>query len=141
MLDRITYEAYAVRGLLPRWEYEKPCYPLPPDKRTPALQHYCDQLKAAALQQPYVEFVGSPVYHVVERMQPPYYIRCHTIASLPYPGRDGTVICTYVNGTPFPAFVPQPSPGRRPCRHCAGLPRRKRPGVGGPTDRRYTHDR
>jgi hypothetical protein len=126
MLDRTHYVAYAIRGLLPRWQYEKPRYPLPPDQRTPALQHYCDQLRAAALQQPYVEFVGSSVYHLVDPSND-HHTRCATGAGLPYPGRDGTVICTHVDGTPFPAFVAQPSPGRRPCRHCAGLPRRKRP--------------
>jgi len=93
---------------------------LDPALRTPPLQQQQGALRAAVLGKPYIEFRGSPVYHLVEPTAP-QNARCRVQVLLPYPGPGGTVIDTYIGGTPFPTFVQAPSQSRRLCRACAKL--------------------
>jgi len=73
---------------------------------------------AVLLARPYVEFRGAAVYHLVNATRP-NHLRCSAWASVPYVGRDGTVIDSYIGGCPFPDFVEHPSAGRRLCTWCA----------------------
>jgi hypothetical protein len=75
------------------------------------------EFEAQALAQPYVEFVGARVFHLVVPVVPGA-TACGTWASVPRTLQDGRVCTTYIGGCPFPAFVAAPSRGRHLCGNC-----------------------